>query len=765
MAVLLLMALGATAPFLLYVPSPPALAPCLAISGLLLLFTRYRLIALLLLPMAWTLHAVGERLADRLPADLHGAKRHVPGIIAGLPEVRGDFLQFEFRPLQGPEEPALPRRIAVRWYTEWPDLRVGELWRLHLRLKPPRSRVNFSGPDGERTLFAGGFGALATVGRGGGKMLRGAGKRKVYGLRQLARDRVGDALRERAGAGLVLALAVADRSSLDGGERSVLARSGTGHLLAISGLHVGLAALFGFWLGRACSILLPTAWRLRCGLMPGWIAAITLASAYAGLAGFGTSTQRALVMLLVLALSRLLRRPLQPARPLAIALILVLLLDPVAPLRAGFWLSFGAVAILLLVFTPRTGSRTGLRGRLRELLQAQVAIMLGTLPLGMFWFQQTTVLGFAANIVAIPWVSFVVVPLVLCGQALVFCGLYAGELLLQLAALAGQALMAGLTWLVELLPGLYVETGRPGRFQAMLALAGAGILLLPRGIPGRPLALFMVLPLLLSPSRDLEPGQVRLEMLDVGQGLSVLVGTRRHALLYDAGPGQPGSWDLAESVLVPAVAEAGYALPDRIMIGHGDLDHAGGLASLAMRYPEAGLLANLGAGSIGCDSRQKWNWDHVGFQVLHPDPGLPYLGNASSCVLSVRTPHGGALLSGDIDSAVEARLVSRDLSQHRVLVAPHHGSKTSSSPGFVRALDAELVLFAAGYGNRFGFPNPEVVARYRRHGARTLSTADCGAVRVTIRDKAPPMLEVARRVRGALWRYPAGPGCAGFGSG
>jgi competence protein ComEC len=730
----------------------PPLVGIAAIAALLV--RQARPAACLLLPMAVTLHAIRAHLDDRLPAHLAGETAVVDGHIASLPLHRGDSVEFLFHPLDDHHlAKVLPRRILARWHEGPPTLVSGETWRLELRLRPPVSRVNFSGADGERYLFANGIGALASV-RGSGS--RRLGESAGYALpraRQQLRNGMLAALDEHPGQGMVLALAIADRSALTRQHRRVMAMSGTGHLLAISGLHIGLAATFGFWLARAGTVLLPYGWRQQAGLLLPWCCALCVAGAYAALAGFGTSTQRALVMLSVLAWARLAGRQVPACRGVAIALVAVLMLDAMAPLRAGFWLSFGAVATLCLVF----GTRMRRHGGMRSLWLAQVAITMLLMPLGMYWFQQGTILGLLANIAAIPWVGFVVAPLVLGGTLLLSLDAPLALPVLAWAAETGAYLYAFLDWLVSAAPWGFRVTTQPGLMTVMLATLGCSLLLLPRGMQARLLAPFLVLPLVLPPAAP--RAQPVLEMIDVGQGLATLVLTRNHALLYDTGPGEPGEWDLVDSVLAPALATHRRMRPDRIVISHGDLDHAGGAATLARRFPEARVNANLDSALVGCDSREHWTWDGIRFEVLHPDRGLPYLGNASSCVLGISWKQGAILLTGDIDAAVESRLSARAIGRFPVLVAPHHGSKTSSSPALIEATAPSLVLISAGPGNRFGFPAEEVLARYARSGAQVVSTSACGAIRVSFSGHGEPDVTGARSLRRAVWRWPPGPGC------
>jgi competence protein ComEC len=717
---------------------------------------RWRFAFWLSLPALVTLAVIHDRLEDRLGPDWRGAEVDVTGEVVGLPKQRDGLLEFLFEPL----EPAgLPGLLRVRWYREPPLVAAGEQWHLSLRLKPPAGRVNFTGPDDERRWFAAGIGGLATVSDGTARRLSRSDRWHVDGFRQALRTSLTQELRDEPALGFILALAIADRGFLTAEHWRVLGLTGTGHLLAISGLHVGFAALIGFragWLGTA---ILPHGWRLAAGLAPAWCAAWLAAAFYAALAGFGVSTRRALVMLSVLMLARLARRSPQALRGWWLALLAVLLLDPLSPLTPGFWLSFGAVAALLLQFAPRVGQP----GRIKRLALAQATITLAMLPLGMYWFQQGTALGLAANLVAIPWVSLAIVPLVLAGLLLCVIGIpAAGFALLRPAAWGADGLARFLGWLAEQGEAWSTSTHQPSLAASMLACAGVLIWLGPRGLRGRALALFLLVPVLLPRSPGLASGAMQLDLLDVGQGLAATLSSERHLAVYDSGPGQPGRWDLVGPVLVPAITASGHHRPDHVIVSHGDLDHAGGLEALRTRYPGSRYLASTRTGVAGtgrCDTGLAWTAGDVHFRALHPSPWLPYLGNLSSCVLSVRSSLHSILLPGDIDRVVEARLVSAGLREHQVLVAPHHGSGTSSSEPFVQAVRPSVVLIGAGADNRFGFPHPAVMERYRRAGAQVASVSDCGALRVRLEAGEPPRVASARRRRPGPWRWPPSADC------
>jgi len=725
------------------------------VVALALMTAAYRrwTLSLMLAGFAWTALHLHEGAALRAGFE-QPRELELTGSIASLPARRGDLLEFRFRPVA--VEPAARLRsptILVRWYRDPPELHMGEKWRLRLQLKPARSRLNFSGADRERWYFGQDIVAVANVKSG---ELLPPSRAPPRVSRQQVRERLSDVLDGHPARGVILALAVADRSQLEAADWDRYRLTGTSHLLAISGMHVGLAALLGFALGRLALFLLPANLGLALGLRLPWLCGLATATWYAVMAGLGTSTRRALLMLLVLALASLLARPAHGLRILALALVVVLLCNPLAPLDAGFWLSFLAVAVLVMIFRPRQQRP----GRIRALLLAQLGLGLVLMPASLYWFQQVTGLGLLANLVAIPWVSLAVVPPTILATMLAPLAGNLDAFLLLLAAEAARLLEYWMTWL-EPLAGYAARMGpRPGLALAIAATLGASCWLLPRGLPQRMAGSILLLPLLLpdGPRR----GDLRLEMLDVGQGLAVLVRTREQLLLYDSGPGDGQSWSLVPGVVAPAIASSGHSPPDRVVISHRDLDHAGGQHELLTRYPRADFLLDgtrLLPGAQPCISGLTWASAATRFRVLHPSPGLPYLGNDSSCVISIEAAGGRVLLPGDISRVIEQRLLLEGLGPHDLLLLAHHGSRSSSDGAFIQRVNPKVALVAAGFGNRFGFPHGEVRRGLAQQGVLLLSSADCGAIRVRISSSGEFTLKSARRSYPAIWHWPPAAEC------
>jgi len=692
----------------------------------------------------------------QLPDSLEAQDLQVRGRVVGLPEqlaqgrLRLGFRVETVRSGTGWRDLVLPARL--NWYRNAPAMHPGERWQLQVRLKAAHGVANPGGFDYERWLFAHGFRVTGYVRKSPANRLIEAAE--ASGLQRL-REHLSAHLKgldlaapQRA---LLRALTLGDRGGMSSGQWKLLQHTGTSHLMAISGLHVGLVASLVFllveclWsrLGGAPVCAAPRAAALM---------AMAAALAYALLAGFQVPAQRALVMIWAWAVSILLTGRARPWPVFGLALWLVLLLEPLSVLSAGFWLSFTAVALILYL----SQGRHGRRNRFAHLLTTQLGLVAGLTPLLWLWFQQASLSAPLANLVAIPWVSFLVVPVLLLALVLLPVSPPLADGLFHLAAISLDGLW-GFLRLFDL--GPLVSWSAPPLTVAALLLFSAGLLaaLLPAGTGVRLVAVVMLLPgLAVSPSRP-AAGDLWMTLLDVGQGLAVVVETRRHLLVYDTGPAFPGGFDSGASVLVPFLHHRGYRRVDRLVISHGDNDHSGGGASLFEQLPvysvhsgEPGTIQWAYAKS--CRAQPGWQWDGVRFEYLPTDGSH---GNNASCVLKITVADGrGVLLPGDIEHRIEAELVNSHAEQlsARVLVAPHHGSRTSSGATFIHAVDPDWVLFATGYRNRFGFPRPDVVARYAAAGAHWLDTARAGAIAVRIETGRAVRVEAWRPAHRQLWR-------------
>ncbi len=766
---------GALAPFLFVtvMQAHLALALLLLTALLALLVPAARVYCLLPAFFLLTSLAINERLEQRLPLSKNRMLLAVEGTVSSLPVSDAYSTSFIFVPDKA--YGLIPPRIRVSWFNQRPGqvsgqairsdalprIQAGERWRLQLELRSPRSRVNFHGTDTERWYFTDGIGALGYVQKGENVRLGPPDWFNLHHVREKLLERLEHEAGDTPSFRILAALAIADRRSLLSSDRKILSATGTGHLLAISGLHIGLAAAMGFYLGRVSLLLLGVRLGQRLAIVTPWAMAWLAALAYTALAGFGVSTQRALIMLSVATLVTLNKRHIHPLLGWMIAMAMVLVFDPFAPMRAGFWFSFVAVLVLLLVFLPRHGEMVFWK----RMLLAQFGISLIMAPLGMYWFQQTSVPGLFANLVAIPVVSLVIVPLILMSLVFLYMPLPLAGWALTAASHASEWLFHYLEWLERFQPSELDSTGGPGLFAALLAMAGAAMVLLPRGMPGRVAGMLLMLPLLWQGNLRPDIGETRIDFLDVGQGQAVLLTADDYQLLYDTGPGNglqgEDGWDLVDSTIKPSITASG-GQPDLIIASHDDLDHSGGLSKLQTIYTRARFLANLRDQQPGiepCRTPLSWQSAYLDFRVLHPSPGLPYLGNDSSCVISVLGSRFKLLLSGDISHVVEQRLVVRGLGQHDILTVPHHGSSSSSSRLLLEAVRPSWALISSGIDNRFDFPREDVLARYATINSRAMNTARCGGIRITITAQGGVQLESARNVHNTLWRWPAANSC------
>lgn len=721
--------------FLPGLPTTGWLIALLVLALMLLPFRTYPL-AFFLLGLSWACMSAQWALDDRLKPVLDGQTRWVEGRVSGLPQQTDEGVRFVLTDSRS-RNARLPTRIRVSW-RGGPPVRSGERWRLAVTLKRPAGLLNFHGFDQEAWLLAQRIGATGTV--KDGERLAPAANAWRDGVRQ--RLLSVDAQGREAG---LIALVLGDGSGLTAADWQVLQDTGTVHLLVISGQHIGLLAglIYGLIAGLARYGVWPRTWPWlpwACGL------AFATALGYGLLAGFGVPVQRACVMVGLVLVWRLRFRHLGLWWPLLLALNGVLVLEPLASLQPGFWLSFAAVAVLILAF----GGRLGPWSLWQAWTRPQWLIAIGLFPVLLVLGLPISLSAPFANLVAVPWISLVVLPLALLGTALLALP-FVGEGLLWLAGGALGALFNGLAWLAGQMPA-WIPADVPLGYW-LVSLLGAVLLLLPTGVPFRVLGWPMLL-LAVFPPRTLVPdGQVEVTQLDVGQGQSLILRTRHHTLLYDAGP-RSGSFDLGARVVLPSLRKLGVGELDMLLLSHADADHAGGAVAIAKGMPIKRVVGGeteglpLSLGTQPCISGERWTWDGVTFELWQWSDAIS--GNAKSCVLQVQANGERLLLTGDIDRAAEQAMLASPLAVPTDwLQAPHHGSRSSSSWPFVERLAPRSVLISRGRNNAFGHPHPQVMARYQRLGSQVYDSAEQGAVRLQLGAFTPP--EVARSQR-RFWR-------------
>lgn len=717
-------------------------------------------LALLAAAFGWTAWRADVALSARLPHALEKQDILVTGVVTGLPEVQDESTRFDFAITAASFEGraiALHGNVRLAWYAARrqaaPAISPCERWRLRVRMKRPRGLLNPGGFDFERSALQQGIIATGYVRADAANTLQHGGT-CVDGVRARIAQAIGMALPDDTHAARLLrALSVGDERALDEADWQVVRATGISHLIAISGFHVGLAAVFAALLVRVAWWLFPAlALRLARPLAEAAVA-FPAALVYGALAGFGLPTTRTLLMIAVIAGWRLLRRGAGFGEGFGLALVAILVVDPLSVLSAGFWLSFAGVA--LLAWTLARGS--GWRGHLKEIGFAPLLMTLALLPLTVWFFGQASLVGPLANLVAVPVVSFLIVPLDLAGCVLLFAWPMAGAALLHVDAW----LVDGLWWLLARMaawPPAMQYLPPPSVLAFALACVGAVWLLAPRGIPARALGALLLLPLCWPRAALPEAGAFRATVIDVGQGLSVLVRTRGHALLYDTGARYPSGYDLGAAAVVPTLHALGVARLDQVVISHGDNDHAGGATAVLAAYPGTPVLGGEPArGPVPmqqCHAGQHWRWDGVDFQVLRPPAPVTVHGNDAGCVLLVTGSGGRLLLPADTSAAVEpdiARAVPPGVPL--VLIVPHHGSKSASSLGYLEALQPTFAIASTGYLNAYHHPAASVAARYASLRIPLLDTPATGAVRIAFPAKAPPRVAAeARKRQSRYWR-------------
>lgn len=704
--------------------------------------------------------AGGLALTDRLAAELEGRDILLEGVVADIPVSGPGSLRFVFEAVATQPGFTVPRRIRISWYGAGTLPAAGERWRLLVRLRRPAGTLNPGGFDYERWLLQERIGAIGYVRRSArNKRLASADRHSLLNYRYRLANRIEDLVAGSPFSGVLKALTLGYRGDLSQNQAQVFRRTGTGHLLAISGLHIGIAATLGILLARLF-------WQLAALFFPGRTLAscrktfstgggLLAATAYAALAGFSLPTRRALVMLLVVVVLTNLRRRSRATLVFSIALVAVLVLQPLAVLSAGFWLSFTAVAGLIAGFSGQILKS----GRLVMAVRSQLLVWFALLVPTLLIFGAVPLFAPFVNLILVPLFAVVIVPVALAstlllavsdaaaatGYAVVFALLEVSWPALQALAASGAAI---------------TRAADVPLYAILVAIVGAVFFLLPRGFPGRFAAPLLLVPALTWSGIQPEHGQFELTVLDVGQGLSAVVRTHSRTLVFDAGPAWYGGGDAGTRIVAPFLRSRGIRGIDMLVISHGDNDHRGGAIGLLGLVPATRILTGPAVDLDGhtterCHEGPGWEWDGIQFRFLNPSTLETRGGNDSSCVLQITGRDLSILLAGDIERRAESRLLAAgaDLSSDLV-VAPHHGSATSSTGRFVSAAAARWVIFPAGRNNRWGFPHPDVRSRWEAAGARTWSTGLAGGIDVRFGRKGVLTAPIGWRCQSRrFWRF------------
>ena len=729
----------------------------------------------LVLGASFTTLRADSRISQVLPGEWEGRDIELVGIVDELPQTDAQGVRFAFAVEQVLTPKAIvPPRIALGWYKATikelqgeplPTIHAGERWQLTVRLKRPHGYANPNGFDVEAWMLENEVRATGSV-RGdepNRRVAANAGRPMDYlnQLRDRLRQRMREALKDQRYAGVLVALALGDQRAIAESDWALFNATAVSHLLSISGAHV---TLFATWIALAVFAVWRRSPRL-VSCMPAQLAAAlvaaTVAIAYAVLSGFAVPAQRTCYMLVTAAFALTLRRTLSPWLILSWALVVVLLIDPWAVLAVGFWFSFVAVALLMYV----TFGRVGERPWWRTLLLTQAAVTVGLAPLSIALFQQVSLVGPIANAVAIPLITMLVVPLTLLWLIVPI------DALLMIAHQLIVWLTFGLQWLMTLPTPLWSQHAPPW-WAVGLALLGSLVLLAPRGWPHRWLGLLWCVPLFaVTPARPVE-GEFSLIVLDIGQGTAAIVQTAHHTMVYDTGPRWTDTSDAGSRLIAPYLRAAGSSHIHGLIVSHLDIDHSGGAKSLLKSVPVDWMLTSVfadaeivktanerGVNALACASAQSWTWDGVRFDVLHPDTSnyteAKLKTNDRSCVVKISTPRFSALLTADVEAVSEADIIERYSAtplalKSDVLLIPHHGSLTSSTPAFIEAVAPKLALVNAGYRNRFGHPREGVLARYAERNIPVMRTDWHGAI--TLNSVAGVgKIDKAREARKRYW--------------
>ncbi|MEM7400874.1 MAG: DNA internalization-related competence protein ComEC/Rec2 [Pseudomonadota bacterium] len=726
-------------------------------------FPQCNLFMFALLGFLWALAHAHHSLYPSLEKTIEGEDLDVIGEIASIPTKYGRSTRFEFliqSRVHSDEESLLPRKVRLNWYGNAPELQIGEIWQLRIRLKRPWGFANPGGFDFEKWLFEQGIRATGYVRTKGNNIL--VEKTNLFSPAIYLRAKLNQKIEESNNSytGIIKALVLGERGQMDSKSWQVLTQTGTNHLLAISGLHVGIVSGFVYFILVWC-------WKRSerlCLRIPAQqiaaIGAILAAIFYAMLAGFSIPTQRAMTMATVVFFSIFMMQSFRPWNILSLALICVLLVDPFSILAPGFWLSFIAVAIILLSLKHHSMTNNK---RWVGVVKIQFILALGLLPVTLLFFQQASLISPLANLFAVPWVSVLIVPMALVGSVFLLIYEPMGALLLQ-----GADSLIGLFWsalnYLHSMPFSSWQHAIPV-WTIVPAVFGVLLLLTPRGWPAKILSVALLSPLMFAEPVQVSEEDLSLFVLDVGQGTAVVLQSGENVLVYDTGPKFSSGFNAGEAVVATFLRERGIKEIDVLMVSHGDKDHAGGLEGLLNHYNAKQLIVNQindysHENLLACRAGMQWSWPSVEFEVLNPERTLPAnsIGklskNNSSCVLRVQHASGDLLLSGDIERKIEKLLIKEHFDSLNVdiLIAPHHGSKSSSSKAFIEATSPKFVVFTTGYRNPYGFPDEKVVSRYKEFGSHLVNSATQGMISFEFSNKnGLQLLPGYREVRQRFW--------------
>ena len=711
-----------------------------------------------LLGFVWVSISAMNMQQQQLPAALEGVPILLQGKVIGIPVHHSYATQFVFdvdQSVYAGDLAELPRKIKLSWYGQSHAIKAGETWRLLVKLKRPHGTSNPHGFDYEKWLFQHAISATGYVKKSAdNSRLQGASWSSLSAWREKFKHHLQQLSADSQHHAIINALVIGDKSGIEHDQWDVFRKTGTSHLIAISGLHIGLLSALVFGFVRWIMLRMPR--YSRFAITVSVVSSLVAAGLYAALAGFSVPTQRALIMLIVVMGGIVWQRHYKPSHIISVALLLVLIIDPLSVLSAGFWLSFAAVIIILYGTLGRLGSG----GFIVQLLKVQWLVTLGLLPFVMYFFQQVSIVSPLANIIVVPLVSFVIVPLLIIGLLLGVISMSAEGYVFKVL----ETVFDIFWWYLKLLADMpYSQwlTGTPAIWACVLAMLGLVLLFLPKGLFPKPVAMFFLLPLLV-PIKNigLANEAFKLTLLDVGQGLSAVIQTSAHTLVFDTGAKFSNKADYSATVVLPFLRGEQIDRIDVLVVSHNDNDHAGGVPTILAGFPVGKLFASVPDKYVeviaeSCVVGKSWAWDGVSFEFIHPSEHRLFKGSNGSCVLRVTSGFGSVLLPGDIEKVAEHSLLQYypNKLKAEVLIAPHHGSKTSSTNEFISAVQPRYVFYPIGYKNRFGFPKLEVINRYSKKRVIGYNSANHGALSILFNRVQPAKVISHRQGTKNYWNW------------
>jgi competence protein ComEC len=669
----------------------------------------------------------------------------IQGKILGLPIEKEGRIKLEIE-LQ--ENELGIKKVLSTWYenssTKSLMFRTGQVWLFELKLKPNHHNFNPGSYDYSKWLFRNRFDAVSTI-KSAELILDSSNDllTTIHNIRFDILNLIERNINSQRVQALIKALTIGDKSQISFEDAQVFRQTGTAHIIAISGLHIGLIAFIGILIGRVVFIVftLESVNRQTYEVF----FAFSLAFVYTFLAGFSISTVRALIMLSVFLASYLGKKPITRWHTWCIALVLVLLIDPLNVLDPGFWLSFLAVALLIFVFA---GKRC-MPNKLIAFIKAQIILLIGLLPLSVLVFGNINFLTPISNFIVLPFASMLMIPLIFISLISSMFSNAFSEILFNFSEFICLQFFKLLDGLAEV-NFLLFSVNNSINSIVLLSMISI-VLLLPKIFRWKYLVLFLLLPVFFRTPNKLENKEFLINVLDVGQGLSVVIETRNHIIIYDTGARFDSGFNMVSSVVLPFLKDKDIDNVNRIILSHSDNDHSGGIDYLIEKFNSVEIFAVDGEFNT-CNSKLSWSWDGVQFQILSPYEIVPYLGNNSSCVLKVSNLNNSILLTGDIGEPVEYRLLKNNSQQieSNVLLVPHHGSKSSSTLDFIRTVNPEYAINSSGFANQFNHPHPIIKQLYLDQGIKFIDTQNSGAIQIKFSDHGIEVEEY-RKTNPKIW--------------